>query len=77
MSQMVQRHTAQHCQRPSGRGIVKRPVRGLARTATDGASRGDVRIMVDIRMTNGQHIQKRGMGYADLKRLIAKLEALY
>lgn len=36
----------------------------------------DVRIMVDIRMTNGLHIRKRGMVYADLKRLIAKLEAL-
>lgn len=36
----------------------------------------DVKIKVDICMTNGLHIQKRGMSYADLKDLITNLEVL-
>lgn len=34
------------------------------------------RIMVDIRMTNGIHIQQRNLSYDGLKRLVEKLEAL-
>lgn len=36
----------------------------------------EVKIKVDICMTNGLHIQKRGMSYPELKRLIANLEVL-
>lgn len=35
-----------------------------------------VRIMVDIRMTNGIHIQQRDLDFDGLKRLVWKLEAL-
>lgn len=34
------------------------------------------RIMVDIRMTNGIHIQQRGLAFDGLKRLVGKLEVL-
>lgn len=34
------------------------------------------RIMVDIRMTNGIHIQQRNLTYDGLKRLVGKLEVL-
>ena len=36
----------------------------------------EVKIKADICMTNGLHIQKRGMSYPELKRLISNLEAL-
>lgn len=39
-------------------------------------SSGIPRIMVDIRMTNGIHIQQRNLSYDGLKRLVEKLEAL-
>ena len=35
-----------------------------------------VRIMVDIRMTNGIHIQQRDLDLDGLKRLVGKLEVL-
>lgn len=35
-----------------------------------------VRIMIDIRMTNGMRIQQRNLTYPDLKNLILKLEGL-
>lgn len=35
-----------------------------------------VRIMVDIRMTNGIHIQQRDLDFDGLKRLVGKLEVL-
>lgn len=35
-----------------------------------------VRIMIDIRMTNGMRIQQRNLTYPDLKNLIVKLEGL-
>ena len=38
--------------------------------------RQDLKIMIDIRMTNGLHISRRGMSYSQLKALIANLEVL-
>lgn len=35
-----------------------------------------VRIMLDIRMTNGIHIQQRDLDFDGLKRLVGKLEVL-
>lgn len=35
-----------------------------------------LKIMVDIRMTNGLHIQQRGLSFQDLKRLVSNLEVL-
>ena len=35
-----------------------------------------VRIMVDIRMTNGIHIQQRDLDFDGLQRLVGKLEVL-
>ena len=35
-----------------------------------------VRIMIDIRMTNGMRIQQRNLTFPDLKNLIVKLEGL-
>ena len=37
---------------------------------------GSVRIMIDIRMTNGMRIQQRNLTFPDLKTLIVKLEGL-
>ena len=38
--------------------------------------RNPLMIMIDIRMTNGLHIQQRGLSFQELKRLIANLEVL-
>lgn len=35
-----------------------------------------LRILVDIRMSNGMHIQQRNLSYDGLKDLVEKLEAL-
>lgn len=35
-----------------------------------------VRILVDLRMTNGLHISQKNLNYQKLKRLIEKLEGL-
>ena len=35
-----------------------------------------VRIMIDIRMTNGLHVSRRGMSYSELQRLVNNLEVL-
>lgn len=35
-----------------------------------------VKIMIDIRMSNGMHIQQRNLNYQSLKRLVEKLEGL-
>lgn len=35
-----------------------------------------VRILVDIRMSNGVHIQQRNLSHSGLKELVEKLEAL-
>ena len=35
-----------------------------------------VRIMIDIRMTNGMHIWQRNLNYSELKILVEKLEGL-
>lgn len=35
-----------------------------------------VRILVDIRMTNGLHVQQRNLDYAGLKLLVGNLEVL-
>lgn len=38
--------------------------------------RESVRILVDIRMSNGVHIQQRNLSHSGLKDLVEKLEAL-
>lgn len=48
---------------------------------SDGSERTDrqptpVRIMIDIRMTNGLHVSRRGMSYSELQRLVNNLEVL-
>lgn len=35
-----------------------------------------LRIMVDIKMTNGLHVQQRNLSYRDLVRLVGNLETL-
>ena len=35
-----------------------------------------VRILVELRMTNGLHISQKNLSYQELKRLIEKLEGL-
>lgn len=35
-----------------------------------------IRILVELRMTNGLHISKKNLSYQELKRLIEKLEGL-
>lgn len=39
-------------------------------------SMGDLRIMVDIRMTNGMHIRQKNLNYEALRGLVEKLEVL-
>lgn len=41
-----------------------------------GMGSGGVRIMMDIRMSNGMHIQQRNLSYQDLRSLVGKLEGL-
>lgn len=38
--------------------------------------KGEVRIMVDIRMTNGMQIRQRNLNHGQLVRLVEKLESL-
>lgn len=38
--------------------------------------RENLRIMIDLKMTNGMHIQQRNLSYDALKRLILNLEVL-
>ena len=35
-----------------------------------------IRILVELRMTNGLHISQKNLSYQELKRLIEKLEGL-
>lgn len=37
---------------------------------------GEVRIMIDIRMTNGMQIRQRNLSYGRLKKLVENLEGL-
>lgn len=36
----------------------------------------EVRIMIDVRITNGLHLSRRNMSYRELKELVANLEVL-
>lgn len=49
------------------------PANGTERTERQPAS---VRIMIDIKMTNGLHVSRRGMSYSELQRLVNNLEVL-
>lgn len=49
------------------------PVHGTERTGREPAS---VRIMIDIKMTNGLHVSRRGMSYSEFQRLVNNLEVL-
>lgn len=40
------------------------------------AATSSLRIMLDLRMSNGMHFQHRNLSYPDLKRLVEKLEVL-
>lgn len=42
----------------------------------ENAESGPVRIMIDIRMTNGMRIQQRNLTYQSLRNLIERLEGL-
>ena len=41
-----------------------------------GVSRNGVRIMLDLRVSNGLRLRQGNLSYADLKRLVEKLEGL-
>ena len=45
-------------------------------SATTTATNEGLRIMIDIKMSTGMHIHQRNLSYAQLRSLIAKLEAL-
>jgi hypothetical protein len=36
----------------------------------------ELRILVDIRMSNGVHVSQKNLGYAGLKNLVGKLKGL-
>ena len=57
--------------RPSAEQSVMEEVPSAPKLMLD-----SVRIMVDIRMTNGIHIQQRDLDFDGLKRLVGKLEVL-
>lgn len=40
------------------------------------SSSKEVKIMIDVRMTNGLHLSRRGMSYRELQELVANLEVL-
>ena len=78
---MVQGHTQQDCgskgRRTSffgSRTTSEKEEPQHGRSQKDGAS--SVRILVELRMTNGLHISQKYLNYQELKRLIEKLEGL-
>lgn len=47
-----------------------------SRSVSERRTGNPVRILIDIRMTNGMHIRQRNLNYHELKTLVEKLEGL-
>ena len=47
-----------------------------ARIGSSASSPAELRILVDIRMSNGVHISQKNLSYEGLKSLVEKLEVL-
>ena len=45
-------------------------------SASKTSSRDSVRIMIDIRMTNGMQIRQKNLSFGHLRKLVEKLEGL-
>lgn len=58
----------------TGLETVTRETDGQEIAETSGGERA--RILVSIRMTNGVSVRRKNLGYAELKRLVEKLEVL-
>ncbi len=58
--------------------VIKQRIRCIAATISSDSLSAirQNRMMVDIRMSNGLHIQQRGLDYGSLKRLVGNLEVL-
>lgn len=52
------------------------PPSSAVQSEDSGMGSGGVRIMIDIRMSNGMHIQHRNLNYQNLRSLVEKLEGL-
>ena len=59
--------------RPSSPEPAAEPVPAPQSAQSSGKS---VRILVDLRMSNGLHVRQGNLNYEDLKRLVEKLEGL-
>lgn len=59
-------------------GMPENPSKEESANGTEQTERqpAPVRIMIDIRMTNGLHVSRRGMSYSELQRLVNNLEVL-
>lgn len=55
---------------------AENPPSSAVQSAESGMVSRGVRIMMDIRMSNGMHIQQRNLSYPELKTLVGKLEGL-
>ena len=49
---------------------------GRPQAESSASATSPVRILVELRMTNGLHISQKNLSYQELKRLIEKLEGL-
>ena len=49
---------------------------GRPQADSSASATSPVRILVELRMTNGLHISQRNLSYQELRRLIEKLEGL-
>ena len=54
----------------------EQPAEKAAAEKTEVSAGQPLRIMVDIRISNGLHIQQRGLSFQDLNRLVSNLEVL-
>ena len=57
-------------------GIPSLLPEGTPEVATRLSSNTGLRILVDIRMSNGVHISQKNLSYAGLKSLVEKLEGI-
>ena len=63
----------------SAKRLILNEVKGIECLQSDTiqpASPSPVRIMIELRMSNGLHLSQRNLNYQDLVRLVEKLEGL-
>ena len=60
-----------------GKPVQSEQTQEISRGENDSSKeKSSVRILVEIRMTNGLHLSQKNLSYQELKRLVEKLEGL-